>query len=201
MFVIIFSMISLLKKHFVPHEGNDNRPHLLRNKNIRGIVTVILCLELIVFLIPTLAQVNMKGQMAAVLPAVLTMLTNQERESQQLSTLTVSPLLNKAAEMKAQDMASKGYFAHVSPEGKTPWYWLLQVGYDYVYAGENLAVDFSDSKDVTNAWMESPTHKENIVKENYTEVGTGVARGIFEGRETINSMQSSTGQQLRYSSS
>ena len=66
--------------------------------------------------------------------------------------------------MKAQDMATLGYFAHVSPDGKTPWYWIEKVGYDYQYAGENLAINFSDSKDVTNAWMASPLHKE--VKEN-----------------------------------
>lgn len=88
--------------------------------------------------------------------------------------------------MKAQDMATKGYFAHTSPEGKkTPWYWLKQVGYQYQYAGENLAINFTDSKDVTNAWMNSPTHKANIVKDKYTEVGTGIATGLYEGRETV----------------
>jgi hypothetical protein len=87
--------------------------------------------------------------------------------------------------MKANDMATKSYFAHTSPEGKTPWYWLSQVGYNYQYAGENLAINFTDSKDVTNAWMASPTHKANIVKGNYTEIGTGIATGIYEGRETV----------------
>ena len=123
--------------------------------------------------------------MAAVLPAVLDDLTNKERQTQNLPTLTINPLLNKAAEMKATDMAVKGYFAHTSPEGKTPWYWLAQVGYNYQYAGENLAIDFTDSKDVANAWMASPTHKANIVKGNYTEIGTGVADGMYEGKETV----------------
>lgn len=123
--------------------------------------------------------------MAAVLPAVLANLTNQEREVQDLPTLKVNPILNKAAEMKAQDMASRGYFAHTSPEGLTPWYWLKLVGYRYQYAGENLAINFTDSKDVTNAWMASPTHKANIIKRNYTEVGTGIARGMYEGHETV----------------
>jgi hypothetical protein len=119
------------------------------------------------------------------LPAVLGNLTNKERESQNLSVLSINPILNKAAEMKAQDMASKGYFAHTSPEGKTPWYWIEFVGYKYQYAGENLAVNFYDSKDVTTAWLNSPTHKANIVKENYTEMGTGVATGIYMGQESI----------------
>jgi hypothetical protein len=122
---------------------------------------------------------------AEVLPAVLASLTNGERQAQDLPTLTVSPILNEAAQMKANDMATNGYFAHTSPDGKTPWYWLEQAGYNYQYAGENLAINFSDSKDVTAAWMNSPTHKANIVKGNYTEIGTGVATGMYQGKETI----------------
>ena len=52
-------------------------------------------------------------------------------------------------------------------------------------AGENLAINFTDSKDVTAAWMKSPTHKANIIKENYTEIGTGIASGMYEGKEAI----------------
>lgn len=169
----------------IPSKDNDHRPHLLRMRNIRKIIILIILLEIVSFLIPTLTYINRTENMAAVLPAVLANLTNQEREEQNLQTLTVNPILNKAAEMKAIDMARYGYFAHTSPEGKTPWYWLQQVGYQYQYAGENLAVNFSDSKDVTMAWMNSPTHKANIEKENYTEVGTGIANGIYEGKKTI----------------
>ena len=77
--------------------------------------------------------------MAAVLPGVLSTLTNEERQSDNLPTLTVSPILNKAAEMKAEDMATHGYFAHTSPEGKTPWYWLEQVGYQYQYGHQTYS--------------------------------------------------------------
>lgn len=178
-------MLNWFKKHFIPHEGNNHRPHILRINSIRNILILIIFLEVFTFLIPTLTQINKTGGMAAVLPAVLTDLTNEERQAQKLETLTVNPILNKAAEMKATDMATKGYFAHTSPEGKTPWYWLSQVGYHYQYAGENLAINFTDSKDVTKAWMNSPTHKANIIKGNYTEVGTGIALGMYEGKETI----------------
>jgi len=178
-------MFSWLKKHFIPHEGNNHRPHILRGENIRLVIIVVIFLEIFTFLLPTLTRINNTGGMAAVLPVILANLTNVERQTQNLQTLTVNPILNKAAEMKAMDMATYGYFAHTSPEGKTPWYWIKKVGYKYQYAGENLAINFTDSKDVTNAWMASPTHKANIVKGNYTEVGTGVASGIYEGRETV----------------
>jgi len=178
-------MISWLKKHFIPHEENNHRPHLLRNKNIRNVVFIVFLVEIITFLGPTLSKIKESSQMATVLPAILSSLTNDERQAQNVEPLVVNQYLNKAAELKAQDMATYGYFAHTSPQGKTPWYWLEQVGYNYQYAGENLAINFNDSKDVTNAWMDSPTHKANIVKGNYTEIGTGIATGIYEGKETI----------------
>lgn len=177
-------MISYLRKHFIPNKNNDHRPHILRDRGTRSVIGIIIFLEVFTFLIPTLTNINTSGNMAAVLPAVLSDLTNQERQSQNLGTLSVSPILNKAAEMKARDMAEKSYFAHTSPEGKTPWYWLKEAGYDYQYAGENLAINFTDSKDVTVAWLNSPTHKANIVKGNYTEIGTGIAVGIYQGQQT-----------------
>jgi len=178
-------MISWFKKHFIPHAGNNHRPHILRDGSTQCIVVVVLFFEIFSFLFPVLTRLNTTGNMAAVLPAVLADLTNQERQTQNLPTLTVNSLLNEAAEMKATDMATKGYFAHTSPDGKTPWYWLEQVGYQYQYAGENLAVNFTDSKDVTEAWMASPTHRDNIIKENYTEIGTGVASGLYEGKDAV----------------
>ena len=88
-------------------------------------------MEIITFLIPAIANINLSGGLAAVLPAVLDDLTNSERQSQNLAVLAVSPTLTHAAEMKAQDMAAKGYFAHTSPEGRTPWYWIDLAVYKY----------------------------------------------------------------------
>jgi hypothetical protein len=180
-------MISWLKKHFIPHHGNDFRPHFLHGKNAQSIVGIVLVLELLAFIVPTITFVAIvqNSNLASVLPAVLATLTNEEREHNKLPDLVVSPLLTEAAQLKADDMAKKGYFAHTSPEGITPWHWLNTVGYQYDYAGENLAINFTDSEDVTKAWMNSPTHRANIVKASYREVGTGVATGMFEGRETV----------------
>lgn len=178
-------MLVWLKKHFIPHAGNDHRPHILREYSVRAVIGIVIFLELIIFLIPTFSKINMTGGLAAVLPGVLSLLANEERLEQNLPALSISEALNRAAGMKAQDMAAKSYFAHTSPEGKTPWHWLEQVGYEYQYAGENLAINFRDSKDVVEAWMKSPTHRANVVKGNYTEVGTGIAIGFYKGREAI----------------
>ncbi len=180
-------MFQWLQRHFIPHEGNDHRPHFLHSENARSIITIVLFFELIVFILPTFHFVGIarNSNLGSVLPVVLASLTNEERSENNLPELVVNPLLTEAATLKAQDMAAKSYFAHVSPEGKTPWYWFELVGYTYDYAGENLAVNFSDSKDVTDAWMNSPGHKANIVKANYKEMGTGVAFGTYKGQETI----------------
>ena len=178
-------MISWFKKHFIPHEGNNNRPHFLHGENMRTLVVAALVIEIIAFAAPTFSRFNSAHFLSSVLPGVLDDLTNQNREDNSLPALAENPLLDKAAQLKADDMAANGYFAHVSPTGKTPWYWLDQAGYTYDYAGENLAVDFTDSKDVDIAWMNSPTHRANILKASYTEVGTGVATGTYQGKEAI----------------
>lgn len=122
--------------------------------------------------------------LAAVVASVLVELTNNDRTSSGLGTLAVSPVLTAVAEAKAADMAEKGYFAHVSPEGLTPWHWFKQEGYQFAYAGENLAIDFSESPDVVRAWMQSPTHRANILGTRFTEIGIAVRQGMYQGRPT-----------------
>jgi hypothetical protein len=120
-----------------------------------------------------------------VLPAVIVDLTNEARADDSLGSLKRNPLLDEAAKEKAEDMAENGYFAHYSPDGVSPWHWLDAVGYRYTSAGENLAVHFTDSADVVDAWMNSPSHRENILDSDYTEIGVGTARGEFEGYPTV----------------
>jgi len=124
-------------------------------------------------------------QTAAVITSILVDLANGDRVSNSLSALKVNPVLVAAAQAKANDMAAKGYFAHVSPEGIDPWHWFKEAGYTFSHAGENLAVDFSDSSDVEKAWMNSPSHRENILDAKYTEIGIASAVGVYEGHETI----------------
>jgi hypothetical protein len=81
-------------------------------------------------------------------------------------------------------MLAKGYWAHFAPDGTSPWSFFLKFGYKYKYAGENLARDFSDASSAVNAWMNSPTHKENILNPNYKEIGIGVVEGNLAGADT-----------------
>lgn len=177
-------MFKWFKKYFIPHESNDYKPHFLRHETITIFFLAIIVIEL-GFLVQVFIVFDKTKFLASVLPGVLTSLTNEARAENNLPALSESPLLAQAARLKAEDMASRGYFAHTSPNGVTPWHWLSEVGYRYGAAGENLAVNFFESEDVTRAWMDSPTHRANIVRGDFTEIGIGVASGIYQGRNTI----------------
>lgn len=116
-------------------------------------------------------------------------LVNQEREQAGLPGLARSDSLDHAAEAKADDMAAEGYFSHTSPEGVTPWEWFRAAGYEYRYAGENLAIHFHTASSQERAWMESRTHCENILSPKYREIGAAVRPMIFEGKETTVAVQ------------
>ncbi|MDE2015514.1 MAG: CAP domain-containing protein [Patescibacteria group bacterium] len=175
-------MKNWLTKYFIPQEENDHQPHLLRNESVLFLATILVGVE-VLFLLQAFVVLPHSKFFAFVIPNVLVDETNANRQLYDLSPLRPNALLEVAAMEKAQDMAAKGYFAHTSPEGLTPWYWMQQVGYRFAYAGENLAVNFVDSSDVTNAWMNSPTHKENILNGNFTEIGIATSQGIYEGHQ------------------
>lgn len=172
------------KNYFIPYKGNDYKPQFLRHEARMLSLLLILVLEL-GFIVQVYVIFDKTSFLASVLPGVIATLTNSERSDNNVAPLVENVLLDKAAQLKAEDMASRGYFAHTSPDGKNPWYWFKQVGYDYHFAGENLAVNFFESEDVAKAWMNSPTHRSNIVKKEYTEIGIGVANGVYEGRDTV----------------
>lgn len=129
---------------------------------------------------------QMSGQLVStVLPALVVEQTNSARTERFAPPLRRNHVLDEAAARKAEHMAAHGYFAHYSPDGVSPWYWFDEVGYVYAFAGENLAVHFSDSAEVVSAWMQSPPQRANILSGEYTEVGVGTAKGTFQGHETV----------------
>jgi hypothetical protein len=165
----------------IPHKDNSYHPHVLRRPYL--VALLALCLVAEGALIANLyARESGMPFIAAVVGSDIVALTNDQRALSGVVQLRSNDRLTAAAQAKASDMAAKGYFAHVGPDGKEPWGWIAGAGYDYQYAGENLAVRFVDSKDVVDAWMASPSHRRNVVKSAYTEIGVGVAQGMYEGR-------------------
>ncbi len=170
-----------LHHFFVPHTDNAYRPRFLHSSWVAFFLIAIILTE--TFLVSNLLmRQSSEGFLAAVISGDVISLTNKQRQTAQARELRENAVLARAAQAKAEDMAAQGYFSHTGPDGKRPWAWFREAGYAYKYAGENLAVKFVDSGQVVTAWMNSPTHRANMVNTRFTEIGVGVAEGIYQGK-------------------
>ncbi len=114
--------------------------------------------------------------------------TNTQRANSGQSGLSISSQLNSAAQAKANDMVSRNYWSHTTPDGQQPWVFINNTGYKYSKAGENLAYGFVTSVDTINGWMNSAPHRANILDSSFKEVGFGIANSadfIGTGQETV----------------
>ncbi|HAV11713.1 MAG TPA: hypothetical protein DCX32_04220 [Candidatus Moranbacteria bacterium] len=158
----------------------------MKNKNKKTIIGLIWISTIGLFLaIPSFG----KAQASDISASEVIKLVNKSRFAEGLNPLSENSVLNKAAKNKADDMLKDDYFAHTSPEGKDPWYWFGKAGYDYKYAGENLAINYSSAKEQHTAWMKSASHKKNILNGNYTQTGVAVMKGKIDGDEVIIAVQ------------
>jgi hypothetical protein len=171
-----------LKLIFIPCQDNKYRPKFLGSKFLFYYALLLLLLKLLI--VPFFLYFPKTVFFADLTKANLIELTNTARKYFGLQPLKESPLLNEAAYLKAKDMIEKGYFSHYSPQGIAPWYWLKISGYNYQLAGENLAIGFLDPEQVYQAWMDSPSHKKNILNPDYQEIGIAVLKDNFQGNET-----------------
>lgn len=177
------SLFHFFRHYFTPHQTNNHRAKALHPKvffyYILFFIVVQLTFKTIHFVRP-----DILGFATNITIDRLLELTNQERQKNGLSTLALNPELSAAAQKKAENMLANNYWAHNNPEGKTPWDFIINSGYEYLYAGENLAKDFSDSSGVVAAWMDSQTHKENILRGEYQDIGFAIVNGTLNGHET-----------------
>jgi hypothetical protein len=171
-----------LKSIFVPQEVNGFEPPALRQPTLLGYGLGILVLKIIIILF--IVYFPRTEFFAAINAQNLVNLINQSRQTQNLSLLEVNTKLNQAASLKAQDMITNDYFDHTSPSGVSPWYWFSKAGYSFVWAGENLAIHFTDTNAVFDAWMASAGHRDNILNPNFKEIGVAVAEGEINERPT-----------------
>jgi cell division septation protein DedD len=121
-------------------------------------------------------------------PSVLLSETNIQRSNNGESALAMNSLLSQAAQAKANDMVARNYWSHVTPDGIQPWQFIANTGYSYSAAGENLAYGFDTSSSAVSGWMNSPSHRANILNDTYQEVGFGIANSPDfngDGEETV----------------
>lgn len=169
--------------HFLPNPSSKKRATLLSTTSIIIYCLLVFSLGMSIKLVPFYLP-GILGYAANISTSELLNQTNQQRASNGLPPLKLNAALSQAAANKANHMFKNNYWAHIAPDGTDPWDFILGSGYDYVYAGENLAKNFSSSKDVVNAWMKSPSHKQNLMNNNYQDIGFAVVNGVLNGYET-----------------
>ncbi|MDP1721754.1 MAG: CAP domain-containing protein [Candidatus Gottesmanbacteria bacterium] len=168
---------------FTPHHSNNHHARVL---HVDAMFVYLLAFVLFKFLL-TLGHTqfpDVLGFATDIRVEQLFSAINAKRAEAGLGALVLDQRLSRAAALKAQDMFAKGYWAHNSPSGKTPWEFVTVAGYRYRVAGENLAKNFSVSSGVVDAWMASPTHRENIMRGDYKDIGFAVVNGVLAGEET-----------------
>ena len=172
---------TFIHRLFIPHEENNFRAKSLHT-DFLTVYLVIAFLMMILFKQGNIHDVL--GFATDISVDKLYQLTNEQRQKNNLPSLSINSALSLAAQRKAENMFQENYWSHYSPDGKTPWDFILGADYQYEYAGENLAKNFLFSNGVVDAWMNSATHRDNLLKKEYTEVGYAIVNGILNGEQT-----------------
>lgn len=177
------SLVTSFRHLFIPQHTNNHRAKAL---HVDALLVYVLLFALFNLGIRAAHKVvpDILGYATDINVQQLLAGTNAKRQEAGLPPLTLSSTLSVAAANKAADMFTKNYWAHNSPTGATPWDFVTGAGYHYTVAGENLAKNFSTSQGVVDAWMASPSHRANIFKPNYRDIGLAVVNGTLNGEET-----------------
>jgi hypothetical protein len=180
--IMLRNILKKIKLIVLPCQENDYRPKILTGNFVFYYLIALLILKLVV--LPVIFFLPKSNLFADISRSILIDLTNEDRQEAGLTDLEENTLLNEAAYLKAKDILALDYFDHYSPEGKSPWYWFTQSGYNYWAAGENLGIGFLDSEEIYQAWYDSPDHRYNILNPNYQEIGIAILEGDFKGNKT-----------------
>ncbi|MDP9211768.1 MAG: CvpA family protein [bacterium] len=106
---------------------------------------------------------------------------NEERAERGLGRLTWDDSLRLVGLRHSRDMLARGYFSHVNPDGEDPFDRMAQADIRYAVAGENLA--FAPNVDIAHTGlMNSPGHRANILKSDFTRLGIGCADAGIRGK-------------------
>jgi len=170
--------------HFViPRHSNNHRAHAFHPSFLMYLIVGLLSLQT-TFALLHRVNPDILGFATNINIEKLLQDTNNERLKQGLGPVKLNSTLSIAAQKKAEDMFADDYWAHIAPDGTTPWDFINGEGYSYTYAGENLARDFDDSDGVVQAWMNSPSHRDNLLRSEYEDIGFAVVNGNINGTDT-----------------
>ncbi len=177
------TFFDVLTHLFLPHESNNHRARLLHPHAYLFYIVFFVFFGMGLKFVHKYAP-NILGVATNISVSDLLSSTNQKRAEAGLTPLTLNDQLSQAASNKAFDMFKDNYWAHFGPNGSSPWDFINKSGYHYTFAGENLAKDFNDSSSVVSAWMASSSHRSNLLKPEYKDIGFAVINGTLNGQET-----------------
>lgn len=170
--------------HFLtPRQSNNHRAKALHVTSLTTYLTLLLVFQILLTGVARFSP-GILGYASNITVADLLKDTNNQRQKVGDTPLVLNNQLSAAAAAKAADMFANQYWAHTSPTGQDPWSFITDAGYTYLFAGENLARDFGDSAGVVDAWMNSDSHRENLLNSRYRDVGFAVVNGKYNGYET-----------------
>jgi hypothetical protein len=175
--------IDYLLHLILPRKSNNFKAKLLHTSYLLFLTLLVVGIQFAIN-VSASNKIAILGYSANISPDEVIRLTNEKRAQNGLTELKYDPVLAKAAMAKGTHMLNYDYWAHVAPDGTEPWYFFNQAGYEYKYAGENLARDFSNPKDAVEAWMASPSHRENMLSDKYSDIGVAVVEGDMNGADT-----------------
>jgi len=176
-------MPSVIRKLFTPHSHNNQKASLLQQSSLLVLLGIYIMVQSAINVF-TSFQPGVLGYASYINPDKIIEYTNEYRLQNGKEPLVLNDDLTQAALSKAQDMFADNYWAHISPDGTEPWYFIAQSGYNYSHAGENLARDFTNPQSVVDAWINSPSHRKNIIEDDFSEIGVAVVDGDIGGVET-----------------
>lgn len=170
---------------FLPVPENKYQAYLLRQIVLIPLVFLLIISNL-VGIYSSRKNQKIQGVQTDLSPSQVISLTNLERTKAGVRPLQPNELLSLAAQKKADSMIETGVFEHYyESQGEliNPWQFILDSGYEYYHAGENLGRGFSEADTLVEAWIDSPTHKENLLNPDYTEIGVAVVQGPYLEKE------------------
>ncbi|NLK65642.1 MAG: transporter [Tissierellia bacterium] len=138
-----------------------------KNKLTALILIVLFALSPVAFAFGTVASSNPSYEEKVV------QLVNAERQKAGLDALYIDSKISDVARVKSKDMADLNYFDHYSPTYGMANNMLLRFGITYSFWGENIAMGQDTPEIVVSEWMNSPSHRANILSSNFTFIGVG----------------------------
>ncbi|MBI4434024.1 CAP domain-containing protein [Candidatus Uhrbacteria bacterium] len=172
---------------FVPHAGNQYRPHALHPRRTLGYAISFAAMKGVLLALVTLLPLGIFAapEAIAVREQELAALVNQVRAAADLPSLHADARLTRSATAKSADMVERQYFDHVNADGAGPEYFATEARYPYSVIGENLAMGFVAAATIVDAWQQSPAHARNLRDPLFADAGFGIVSGTYRGAPTL----------------